>query len=245
MKRQAWVSLFIVFLLVGVTAVFLARFKQHQRLGAPGVKLVSVPLHDETNRVISQQSIYLPDRSGQAVAELLPVDSVTVQTLPRDTTYGRKIYRWPDGFEVLLNAVLMGTDRSSIHKPQLCLAGQGWQIDPARSRVVQVPFSQTNAQKLSIMLLTSRNQSQPGLRGLFAYWFVTAQATTPHHGERIRSMGWKLLTQGELERWAYISAFVVCGPEQEGAALERLLAFLGEVVPQIQTGPGGHGEPRR
>ena len=39
-----------------------------------------------------------------------------------------------NGFWVNANIILMGMDRTSIHKPDFCLPGQGWNIDQKRDR---------------------------------------------------------------------------------------------------------------
>jgi len=58
---------------------------------------------------------------------------MVVDTLPRDTSFGQRRYRSPDGAVTQVNVVLMGSDRTSMHKPQFCLEGAGWQIDSAAS----------------------------------------------------------------------------------------------------------------
>ena len=36
------------------------------------------------------------------------------------------------------NVILMGTDRTSIHKADLCLPGQGWQIIQKETPVIEI-----------------------------------------------------------------------------------------------------------
>ena len=61
------------------------------------------------------------------------MDEVTLGALPEDTSFGARLYTAPDQFGLLMNVVLMGTDRTSLHKPQFCLTGQGWAIDQSKS----------------------------------------------------------------------------------------------------------------
>jgi len=38
----------------------------------------------------------------------------------------------------------MGSDRSTIHKPQFCLKGQGWTIDDSKSFETTIPMQHPN-----------------------------------------------------------------------------------------------------
>ncbi|MDB6167539.1 MAG: eight transrane protein EpsH, partial [Verrucomicrobia bacterium] len=61
-------------------------------------------------------------------AEVSPVER---EILPADTGYARRDYvAVADARQrVFLSVVLSGRDRTSIHRPELCLVGQGWSID--------------------------------------------------------------------------------------------------------------------
>ena len=59
-----------------------------------------------------------------------PVSEVEKDNLPPDTGFSRKSYvnlLHPEQ-EVNISIVLSGKDRTSIHRPELCLVGQGWTI---------------------------------------------------------------------------------------------------------------------
>ena len=66
------------------------------------------------------------DWIGQAV----PVSAVERAMLPPDTGYSRKTYVSVQDRtqQVFVSIVLSGRDRTSIHRPELCLVGQGWTI---------------------------------------------------------------------------------------------------------------------
>ena len=55
------------------------------------------------------------------------------------------------------------------------------------------------------------------------------------------SMARSMLTEGVLQRWAYISCFVQCMPGQEDWAFERIKRFMASGVPKFQI-PGGPTE---
>src|SRR5690606_22345844 len=119
----------------------------------------------------------------------LPVANIELSVLPPDTVYGRRSYKSKDGLETLLQVVLMGSDRTSIHKPQYCLTGQGWRID--RSEVITIPISQPKSYDLKVMKLTTsgtlRNSKGRPVEasGIFLYWFVADGQLTPYHPQRM------------------------------------------------------------
>jgi hypothetical protein len=62
----------------------------------------------------------------------------------------------------------------------------------------------------------------------------------------MKSQTLHLLGTGELERWAYISAFAHCLPGQENATLEWMKQVIQEAAPQFQRPPANAAEaPRR
>lgn len=247
MNRRV-LQVFIGFaLLVGLTAALLSRIRASYVLGQPGVKVVNVPLFDEAQNKASDSSVYLPETIGEYRSLPSPVTRIELSMLPPDTIYGRRVYESPDRFQAMISVVLMGTDRTSIHKPQYCLNGQGETI--LNSEVITVPIARPQPYALEVMKLTTSSQIPVGggkylpASGLFLYWFVADGQLTPHHGERMWLMGRDLLTKGLLQRWAYIAYFARCQPGQEGALLERMKNMIAASVPEFQTTPGPRAEP--
>ena len=177
------------------------------------------------------------------MAQDQPVSSIEVQWLPPDTMYGRKIYHGPDPTGIMsgimTSVVLMGTDRTSIHKPQYCLTGQGESI--VKSEVISIPIARPRPYELKVMKLSTVSQQPIGggkfapVSGIFLYWFVADGQLTPYHGERMWLMGRDLLTKGLLQRWAYVAYFSRCLPGQENVLLERMKRFVSDSVPEFQT----------
>jgi hypothetical protein len=145
---------------------------------------------------------------------------------------------------MLLNVVLMGADRTSIHKPQFCLTGSGWDIDPTESNPDTVRVESPHPYDLPVMkLLTTRLAKTPdgssrNIRGIYVYWFVADNDLTSSHFVRMRKITTHLLTTGELERWAYVSCFAVCWPGDEAATYERMKKFIAASVPKFQLAVG-------
>ena len=79
----------------------------------------------------------------------------------------------------------MGQDRTSIHKPEYCLPGQGFTID--LREVVTLPVAQPHPYDLPVMKLTTsktaldRNGREVPLSGGYIYWFVADGKLATHH----------------------------------------------------------------
>src|ERR1700760_1762568 len=92
---------------------------------------------------------------------------------------------------VLMNIVLMGTDRTSIHKPQFCLTGSGWNIDAIESTPDVLRIEDPVPYDLSVMKLIANREmvNKAGeamkLRGIYVYWFVADNDLTASHGARM------------------------------------------------------------
>jgi hypothetical protein len=172
MNRQKWILAVTALALMAGSGALLGRLQTHQKLGVPGLK--STPLPGTLCRFV-----ILPDKVLDWQAKWVEPDAVTTNTLPRDTSFGMRLYTAADGFQISLNAVLMGTDRTSIHKPQFCLVGQGWRIDRTEREVV--PIGQPHPYDLPVAKLTcSKEVEQDGrrvpYRGLYVYWFIADRA---------------------------------------------------------------------
>jgi hypothetical protein len=230
-------------LLIGLTAALLVRVRANYVLGEPGVMLANIPIYGEKTNVVSEISAFLPEKIGEYTSSRTePVTDVELQMLPPDTVYGRRIYTAPDRWQSMVSIVVMGTDRTSIHKPQYCLVGQGEQI--VGSEVITIPIAGPRPYDLQVMKLTTRSQRHIGggkfvpASGFFLYWFVADGQLTPHHGERMWLMARDLVTKGLLQRWAYVAYYSICTPGQEEALLERMKSFVAQSVPEFQKTTG-------
>jgi len=229
MNKQKWMLMLAGLALMAGSAAVLTWLHIHQRLGAPGLK--STPLPGGICRLI-----ILPEQVLNFQSQWLEPSEVTTNTLPRDTSFGTRLFTAPDGFQISLNAVMMGTDRTSIHKPQYCLLGQGWNLGEARQE--WVPVAKPHPYSLPVTKITaSKTVMQDGqklpLTGIYVYWFVADGAVTANHLQRMWWMASHLLRHGELQRWAYVSCFAVCQPGQEGATFERLRQFIAAATPEF------------
>jgi hypothetical protein len=240
-NRSALQVLIGFVLLVGLTAALLLRVRAHYLLGQPGVKVVNVPTYSEDNNLVSRQSVFLPETVGEYTSTNMPIAKIELDMLPPDTLFGRRVYSSPDS-AIMTSVVLMGTDRTSIHKPQYCLTGQGERI--TGSEIITIPIAKPLPYELKVMKLRTTKQFPVAggkfatTSGIYLYWFVADGQLTPRHGERMWLMGRDLITKGLLQRWAYVAYFSRCLPGQETILFERMKRFVAASVPEFQTTTG-------
>jgi hypothetical protein len=129
--------------------------------------------------------------------------------LPADTGMARKYYLRPGGRDPLhATIVLSGDDRSSIHRPQVCMTAAGHEI--ADERIIRIPLA-GRAAPLEVMVLDMA-KTVAGADGApaqylsyYAYWFVGKGRETASHVERMAWMGYDRVFHGVSHRWAYIA----------------------------------------
>jgi hypothetical protein len=239
MNKQNTIILVLALALIGGTAVGMQRLKANQKLGKPGIKATAVPGSPRLD-------IYLPEYVLDYDSVVRPTGQDLLNGLPPDTSFMTRNFTLMDTNQagrtdgILMNVVMMGTDRTSIHKPQFCLTGSGWNIDGAISSPDTVRIESPYPYDLPVMKLVSTrdveetNGDKIRLRGIYVYWFVADHELTADHWTRMRKMATHLLSTGELQRWAYVSCFTRCFPGQENEAYERVKKFIASAVPKFQ-----------
>jgi hypothetical protein len=225
-------------ILMLATAGLLLHMKAHQRLGIPGIKTRSMA-------GTKNLEVLLPAVVPGYKSEILTNAETELLKLPADTSFRVRVYLADDNsFWSEVSAVLMGADRSSIHKPQICMTGQGWMIDNSLTRVENIRLDRPFAYDLPVNKLIATKtipdaDGKPQVwRGIFVYWYVDANHYT---ASPWKWMAWwvprDLLLNGVLERWAYISYFTACPPGQEEATFDRIKQLIAKTVPEFQTFP--------
>ena len=235
MKGKTILAAVAVLALLGVAAVILHHAKSGQRLGQPGVK--TRPLAGSSNL-----EVLLPENLPGYKSERVPQASVVTNNLPPDTSFGQRIYTADDGFQSMINVVLMGADRTSIHKPEICLVGQGWQFDGAATRPEIVRLTRPAAYELPVMRVVAHidtmDNGQPVKRScVYTYWFVDGNRFTARHNEWKWWLVKDFLLTGVLDRWAYVTFLSICAPGQEEATFERMKQLMVATVPEFQLVP--------
>jgi hypothetical protein len=237
MNRQKAILLSVALTMIVGAGWFLAHLHSFQRLGKPGVK--TRPLAGSQNL-----EVVLPEHVLNFDSESIPLAEIVTNTLPADTSFGQRLYKAADGFEIAQNVVLMGGDRTSLHKPQFCLEGQGWQLGPSAYSSTTVPIQSPYPYELPVgKLIGSRNVQVDGqikkLQAIYVYYYVAdgALSASATGFQRMWWMARDLIRTGVLQRWAYVSYLAICSPGQEDATFERMKTFISASTPEFQLTP--------
>ena len=240
MNRQERLVAIVVLALIAATSLAIYFAKPH--LGKPGLSFEKAAVTNEFGEVIRDERIYLPESVPGFRSEIIPVTSMEATNLPPDTGYGRKYYRDNEGFGAQMSAVMMKTDRTSIHRPELCVRGQGWNIQ--KTEVIEIPIASPFPYTLKATCLTSnkvltdpKTKKEYPRTAYYIYWFISENRLVPTHSELQWVISKDLITSGTLYPWAYVSCFSTCPPQYEGAALERMKRLIATSVPEFQLFP--------
>jgi hypothetical protein len=239
MNQQKWILMTAAIGLMAGSAGLLKQFSTHHDLSPPGVKTHALP-----GSIRLQAD--LPERVLDYTSEPVETDEVTLNTLPADTSFGQRRYRAADGFGLALNVVLMGSDRTSMHKPQFCLEGAGWRIDESKSLETKIHVDRPCAYDLPVVRLVADGEvatdgQRSPAKAIYVYWYVADDALSASALglNRMWLMGKRQVLTGVLQRWAYVSCLGVCAPGQEDATFERMKTFIAAAVPEFQLFPRG------
>lgn len=181
----------------------------------------------------------LPSRLGMWESEPVAISDREKEILAKDTEFARRVYRNAFGDEILVSIVLSGHDMvSSIHRPELCLRAQGWQLGPASEDALK-----DSAGKPLLDVTRMHNfrhakteeGTQLTINQLNYYWFVGYGNQTPSHLERsLLDMRDRIL-RGYNQRWAYItvSSNVTENLQRFGRSEKDTVRMLDEFILQL------------
>lgn len=151
------------------------------------------------------------------VSEPIAISEAERTVLPADTEIDKRRYVSPDG-EFLVSVVVGGRSKSSIHRPELCLPAQGFQM--ASPRTVEV-----GGVEWHVITLARKEASSMG----FAYTFFNQDGyRTSSHLRRIFRDVWDRSMRGRIDRWVMLTVNSSISDEA------RLMAFLGKLKEVIR-----------
>ena len=177
-----------------------------------------------------------PTTCPKCGAKLSAMNWAERSMLPADTGLVRKYYSLPDSQSGLhATIVLSGDDRSSIHRPQVCMTAAGHEI--ARERVIRIPL-EGREKPLEVMVMdmarpfTREDGTQGAYASYYAYWFVGKDRETASHLARMAWMGYDRVFRGVSHRWAYIALSGGRDPVSE-AHLQTIANFASQLHPAL------------
>ena len=234
MKRRKVILSAIVLAMIAGTAVMLATVPQ--KLGRPGIKATEIP-------GTARMQIDLPEHVLDFSSTNHVFDANSLEMLPADTSTAERVYFKPGIIPIISSVVMMGTDRTSIHKAEYCLQGQGLHIDEATNDTVHINFPQPYELPV-IKIVASGSQSVNGTnitkKCVYVYWYVADGALSGDRSgmERMWLTSKQLIFTGVLQRWAYVRFYSFCDPEQEDAVYKQIKQMIAASVPEFQLTVG-------
>ncbi len=158
----------------------------------------------------------LPATLPGFISEPCDPDPVEKKLLPADTQFAKAVYYSPaptaaSGDVVRCEIVLSGAERRSIHRPEVCLQGQGWTLLESTTR--KLPMGE--GRELSVRDLyirkdiTLKDGTRRPLRAHYFYWFIGQDVSTSSHAGRIWLTLRDNVTRGVNHRWAYATVLAL------------------------------------
>lgn len=164
---------------------------------------------------------------------LATMTKVEKDLLPSDTEVLKKEYRNARGQRIYASIVMSGRERASIHRPQVCLVGQGNEIE--QSSVLHVPMEGRDDLGVMVLDMLRRWRTPDGRQNeyktYYAYWFVGKGRETPYHSMRMFWMAADRVLYNRSHRWAYIS--VSGDRDAEASYRGEVTAFIRELYPEM------------
>lgn len=168
-----------------------------------------------------------------------------LEWLPEDTGILKRLYQPVDSespYEwISATLILSGNDPRSLHRPEVCLDGQGWRI--IKREVVELDV---DGQPLEVMdyWLERTEKDEDGelfyIRTHYVYWWIGKSRSTPHDWQRILYTDLDNLLRNVNNRWGYPSVMVQVDPtipdqaQAHREAQERAYEFIRNYAPVFQ-----------
>lgn len=194
----------------------------------------------------------LPMVAGSFVGEKEEASERERELLPPDTIIVKRGYRTPGKMvesRDLAHAamVIAGNDTRSIHRPEVCLDGQGWTITNSTVREVKMTSGAVlRVRDLSIQReILMPDRTKLPLRAHYVYWFVGDDISTPSNLERQLISLKDSVLRNVNHRWAYPSVMARVTdnltPQQSGErkrddeeTVKMILSLIRSLAPRIQ-----------
>lgn len=159
-----------------------------------------------------------------------------VRLLPADTILLKKEYVAMGNMELMVSVLVSGSEEVSIHRPQICLTGQGYEI--VGEKTLRFPVSgRSEPLDVSILDLRRRYRRSDGSmeesQSSYVYWFVGSNRETHSHLVRMAWTAFDRVVHGRAGRWSYV-AIAYSLPADSPVGRERLETFLRQFYPAIK-----------
>lgn len=183
-----------------------------------------------------------PDFSADGSDWFCPVcsnklDTISIgerSSLPDGTPVLRRVYTLGNsGTTFQVSVVYSGIERNSLHRPQLCLVAQGYQV--INEHTFHAPMDGAPDFPIHVLDTLFRSKNDAGRTtfqgGIYAYWYFNPETYTPDHFTRVTRIALDNLFRDYRPRWAYISISFACDADHREKAYDTLRDVVPRLVP--------------
>jgi exosortase len=190
----------------------------------------------------------LPALVNSMPSELFEMTQREREGLLSDVSISRRQYQAEDGAGFMATIVLSGQLRRSLHRPEVCLPGQGWII----SKKEEIPLRLTDGREVKATLLNLFRDGQMAdgstqrIRAMNIFYFVGGRGvSTADYYDHVYTSYFDAVFKNYNHRWALVSFFTVLPTTSAGSmdfgaeltGLTRLQDFAGQVAAEIMIKP--------
>ncbi|MCB1224182.1 MAG: exosortase/archaeosortase family protein [Verrucomicrobiales bacterium] len=202
-----------------------------------------------------------PQFADPGVTLDLPLRVSAYQGRPMEITTKEKELLNPEGVElartayldarrreIIATIIVGGPGKRTLHRPEVCLPGQGWSI--VDSNEITIPLQDgRNVHATVLRLLRDRidaDGQRLRFRGLNIYWYVGSDGSTVADFYGHVTQGYRdAILKNLNHRWSMVSVFTPVwegpvgreDPFEELRALDDTKAFITELAPQLMILP--------
>ena len=187
--------------------------------------------------------LVLPEEIPGFVTEEIKPGEKELYWLPEDTGILKRRYIMEGarsrGDFITTTLILSGSDARSLHRPEVCLDGQGFMITSREVVTIEV-----NGKKLDVMdfgLVINERQEDDTVvprRAHYVYWWIGKDRSTPSDFKRILFTALDNIFRNVNNRWGYPSVMVWVdedlGGEGDRVARSRAYKFIRDHAPVFQ-----------
>lgn len=221
-----WKQTTVALALCGFTLVMASPYSRQPVLSAPGL------------------SMDLPRSLGQAQGLEVPMTQRERGGLAADISLSRCQYLAENRSPVLATLVLSGESRRGLHRPDVCLPGQGWSIMDRMA--VPVPLPGDPGHEATMLRVFRDMPREDGttvrVRGINLFWYEGyGGVRTADYYTHVFLTYFDSVFKNLNHRWSLVSFFIQLPESQPGdysgleeaSALEELREFVSQLTPKI------------
>jgi hypothetical protein len=194
--------------------------------------------------------LWLPDEIIGCHSEVRELSDEEKRILPPDTTKLSKSYietSLPENIgryrSLSVTLILAGADKRSLHKPEICLAAQGWTITKSEPVKLKTTGGELEVMHLSLSRQVQSDREKPVFqRAHYVYWWVARHESTAFSNKRLLISAYNNIFKNLNDRWGYPSIMVLAderyGDEGNEESIQRAYAFIKEYAPSFQKSLG-------